>query len=115
MQVVYRPTSHYAYHPTDQAVLSIHELQGRAYVKQEKEHILTENEIEDGSDCLGVLLYGHARNAYWYGSTLSIEETRRLAPNQNATALQVQSISSNIGWFVFAQFDNSDSASKTTR
>lgn len=54
---------------------------------------MTEDEIEDGSDCLGVLLYGHARNAYWYGSTLSIEETRRLAPNQNATALQVNKFS----------------------
>src|SRR5690606_19971633 len=39
----------------------------------------------------GVLLYGHARNAYWYGSQLSIEETRRLAPYQNATGLQVTS------------------------
>jgi homospermidine synthase len=38
-----------------------------------------------------VLLYGHAKNAYWYGSQLSIEETRRLAPYQNATGLQVTS------------------------
>ena len=35
---------------------------------------------------------GHsARNAYWYGSQLSIEETRRIAPYQNATGLQVTS------------------------
>ena len=40
-------------------------------------HILDENEIVDGIDELGVLLYGHAKNAYWYGSQLSIEETRR--------------------------------------
>ena len=39
----------------------------------------------------GVLLYGHARNAYWYGSSLSIEQTRALAPFQNATGLQVTS------------------------
>jgi hypothetical protein len=38
-----------------------------------------------------VLLYGHAKNAYWYGSQLSIEETRALAPYQNATGLQVTS------------------------
>ena len=38
-----------------------------------------------------MLLYGHAKNAYWYGSQLSIEETRRLAPYQNATGLQVTS------------------------
>ena len=38
-----------------------------------------------------MLLYGHARNAYWYGSQLTIEETRRIAPYQNATGLQVTS------------------------
>jgi homospermidine synthase len=37
------------------------------------------------------LLYGHARNAYWYGSQLSIEDKRKLAPYQNATGLQVTS------------------------
>ena len=35
--------------------------------------------------------YGHDNNAYWYGSQLSIEETRKLAPYQNATGLQVTS------------------------
>jgi homospermidine synthase len=38
-----------------------------------------------------VLLFGHDNNAYWYGSQLSIEETRQLAPYQNATGLQVTS------------------------
>jgi homospermidine synthase len=42
-------------------------------------------------DELGALLYGHARNAYWYGSQLSVEETRALAPYQNATGMQVTS------------------------
>ena len=56
-----------------------------------KHHILDEDEIVDGIDELGVLLYGHAKNAYWYGSQLSIEETRRIAPYQNATGLQVTS------------------------
>jgi homospermidine synthase len=50
-----------------------------------------ENEIVDGKDELGVLLYGHDRNAYWYGSQLTVEETRALAPCQNATGLQVSS------------------------
>ena len=48
-------------------------------------------EIVDGIDELGVLLYGHQANAYWFGSRLSIEETRSLAPYQNATGLQVTS------------------------
>ncbi|MCW6506480.1 homospermidine synthase [Lichenifustis flavocetrariae] len=88
---VYRPTCHYAYHPADDAVLSLHEMAGNAWQRQETWHILTETEILDGIDELGVLLYGHAKNAYWYGSQLSIEETRRIAPYQNATGLQVTS------------------------
>ena len=64
---------------------------GRAWERQEHVHILTETEIVDGIDELGVLLYGHAKNAYWYGSRLSVEETRRIAPYQNATGLQVTS------------------------
>ena len=87
----YRPTCHYAYHPCNDAVLSLHEMFGQAGRKQPKIHILDENEIEDGIDELGVLLYGHKKNAYWYGSQLSIEETRRIAPYQNATGLQVTS------------------------
>ena len=42
-------------------------------------------------DELGVLLYGHSKNAYWYGSQLDIQEARKRAPYQNATALQVTS------------------------
>jgi homospermidine synthase len=90
-RVVYRPTCHYAYHPADVAVLSLHELFGRAGERQEKIHILGENEIVDGTDELGVLLYGHEKNAYWFGSQLSIDETRDLAPYQNATGMQVTS------------------------
>jgi homospermidine synthase len=88
---IYRPTCHYAYHPADDAVLSLHELFGASGKVQEKHHILTEHEIVDGIDELGVLLFGHAKNAYWYGSQLSVEETRRIAPYQNATGLQVTS------------------------
>jgi homospermidine synthase len=90
-RTVYRPTCHYAYHPCNEAVLSLHEMFGQAGRVQDKHHILTEDEIVDGIDELGVLLYGHARNAYWYGSQLSVEETRALAPYQNATGLQVTS------------------------
>jgi homospermidine synthase len=90
-QVAYRPTCHYAYHPADDAVLSLHEMFGAGGERQKTWHILDENEIVDGIDELGVLLYGHGRNAYWYGSQLSIEETRKIAPYQNATGLQVSS------------------------
>jgi homospermidine synthase len=90
-KVVYRPTCHYAYHPADDAVLSLHEMAGQAWKQQPESQILDEHEIVDGKDELGVLLYGHAKNAYWFGSQLSIEETRELAPYQNATGLQVTS------------------------
>ena len=90
-KVVYRPTCHYAYHPCDDAVLSLHEMAGAAWTQQQTWHILSEHDIVDGIDELGVLLYGHAKNAYWYGSQLSVEETRQLAPYQNATGLQVTS------------------------
>jgi homospermidine synthase len=90
-KVTYRPTCHYAYRPADDAVLSLEEMAGSQWQRQEKIHILEENEILDGIDELGVLLYGHAKNAYWYGSQLSVEETRRIAPYQNATGLQVSS------------------------
>jgi len=87
-QVVYRPTVHYAYHPCDDAVLSMHEFAGRNWRQQERQRLLM-NEIIDGTDELGVLLAGHGRNAYWYGSQLSCAEARRLVPHNNATSLQV--------------------------
>jgi len=86
----YRPTCHYAYHPSDDAVLSLHECFGAGRT-QDKLHILDEHEIVEGIDELGVLLYGHEKNALWYGSRLSMDETRDLAPYQNATGLQVSS------------------------
>ncbi|HEY4044819.1 MAG TPA: saccharopine dehydrogenase C-terminal domain-containing protein [Rhodopila sp.] len=86
--VVYRPTVHYAYHPCDDAVLSVHELAGLNWRQQPRQRLMM-NEIRSGVDELGVLLMGHARGAYWYGSRLSIEQARALAPHNNATSLQV--------------------------
>ena len=86
--VRYRPTVHYAYHPCDGAVLSLHEFAGKNWHLQERTRLIME-EISEGIDELGVLLMGHAKGAYWYGSRLSIEEARRLVPYNNATSLQV--------------------------
>lgn len=97
-QVVYRPTVHYAYHPCDAAVMSVHELAGRNYVQQERQRILMDD-ITAGIDELGVLLAGHRRNAYWYGSQLSIGEARKLVPYNNATSLQVTvAVLSGVVW-----------------
>jgi homospermidine synthase len=90
-KVTYRPTCHYAYHPCNDAVLSLHEMFGAAGKSQPVHHVLDENELVDGSDELGVLLYGHDKNAYWYGSQLTLDAARKLAPYQNATGMQVTS------------------------
>ncbi len=90
-RVTYRPTAHYAYHPSNDAILSWHQVLGSGGKRQPKHHILQADEIVDGMDELGVLLYGHKKNAYWYGSQLRIDQARKLAPYQNATGMQVTS------------------------
>jgi len=87
-EVLYRPTVHYSYHPSDAAVLSVHEFSGRNYIIQERKRIMMDD-VVSGIDELGVLLCGHKNNAYWYGSQLSVDEARALAPYNNATSLQV--------------------------
>ena len=86
--VVYRPTVHYAYHPCDDAVLSLHEMAGKQWQPQRERRVIRD-EITAGIDEMGVLLMGAARGVYWYGSRLSIEEARQLAPYNNATSMQV--------------------------
>jgi homospermidine synthase len=87
-KIAYRPTVHYAYHPADNAVLSVHEFCGKNYHEQSSKRIMMDD-ITDGIDELGVLLAGHKKNAYWYGSQLSTHEARKLAPFNSATSLQV--------------------------
>src|SRR4051812_40073166 len=83
-----RRTCHYAYHPCDDAVLSLHEFAGKNWRLQNRKRLMME-EIVEGIDELGVLLLGPQKGVYWYGSRLSIEEARRVAPHNNATSLQV--------------------------
>ncbi|MDR3516159.1 MAG: saccharopine dehydrogenase C-terminal domain-containing protein [Azospirillaceae bacterium] len=87
-RLIYRPTCHYAYHPCDDAVLSLHEFAGKNWRLQPEKRLLVD-EVAAGTDELGVLLMGHSRNIYWYGSRLSIGQARALAPYNNATSLQV--------------------------
>ncbi len=99
-KVIYRPTVHYAYCPSDAAINSLHELEMRRYNLQEKQRIMND-EIIKGEDRLGVLLMGHDFKSWWTGSLLDIEETRKLAPNQNATTLQVAiSVVSAARWMI---------------
>lgn len=87
-QAVYRPTVHYAYCPCDSAIASLNELRGYDYRLVENQRIMND-EITSGADILGALLMGHAYQSWWIGSDLSIEESRRLVPHQNATTMQV--------------------------
>ncbi|WP_404421486.1 homospermidine synthase [Nibricoccus sp. IMCC34717] len=87
-KAVYRPTVHYAYCPCDEAVVSLNELRGYNYKLQPKLRIMND-EITSGADILGALIMGHPFNSWWVGSDLSIEESRRLVPHQNATTMQV--------------------------
>lgn len=97
----YRPTVHYAYHPCDDALLSINEYTGRGWHAQDRQRIMLDEITPGGIDALGVLIMGHKLNAYWYGSILNIDEARRLAPFNNATSLQVAAgVYSGIIWAI---------------
>lgn len=99
-RAVYRPTVHYAYCPCDSAIASLEELRGQDYRLQPKLRIMND-EITSGSDILGALIMGHAYNAWWTGSNLSIEESRRLVPHQNATTMQVAiSVIAAVAWMI---------------
>ena len=99
-QAVYRPTVHYAYHPSDAAINSVLELRMRGWKMQARERILND-EITSGRDELGVLLMGHPYTAWWTGSLLSIEEAREVVESQNATTLQVAgSIIAAVSWML---------------
>ncbi len=90
-KVTYRPTCHYAYHPCDASILSLHEMNGKNGKMQSRQRLLSADEIIDGIDELGVLLMGNEKGVYWYGSRLSIDQTRTLVSHNNATSLQVTS------------------------
>jgi len=87
-RAVYRPTVHYAYCPCDTAIASLNELRGYDYRLVENQRIMND-EITGGADILGALLMGHSYNSWWIGSDLSIAQSRRLVPHQNATTMQV--------------------------
>jgi homospermidine synthase len=98
-ETVYRPTVHYAYHPCDDAVLSLHECAGKNWQVQHRQRIMRD-EITQGMDELGVLLMGNPKGVYWYGSRLTIGQARELAPYNSATSLQV--VAGILGGMVWA-------------
>lgn len=87
-KVAYRPTVNFAYHASNDAWMSMHQVAGKEWIRHEKERLMVD-EIESGRDELGVLLCGHKKGAYWFGSDLTIEQARALVHYNNATSLQV--------------------------
>ena len=85
---VYRPTVLFAYLPCDAAMASLHESVMHDWREPELQRVMNED-IVDGRDELGVLLLGHGKNGWWYGSQLDIHEARELVPGNNPTAVQV--------------------------
>lgn len=99
-KAIYRPTIHYAYMPCHETLSSLQELRGRNYELQPNLRIM-DDEIKSGADILGALIMGHKYNSWWTGSILTIEESRKLVPHQNATTMQVAiGVVSAIMWMI---------------
>lgn len=99
-KAVYRPTVHYAYMPCHETISSLHELRCKSYELQPKQRIMAD-EITTGDDILGALIMGHRYNSWWTGSVLSIDESRRIVPHQNATTMQVAiGVVSAVMWMI---------------
>ena len=89
-KAIYRPTVHYAYCPSNEAIVSMRELEMLNWKIHKNQRIMND-EITGGDDRLGVLLMGHPYKSWWTGSLLNIEDSRRLIPGQSATTVQVSS------------------------
>jgi homospermidine synthase len=86
----YRPTVYYCYMPCDATQASLQELRANDYKPLCQQRIAYENEIEYGSDVLGIMIGGYDdEHVWWCGSSLCIEDARKLIPLQNATSIQV--------------------------
>jgi len=87
--LVYRPTVHYVYHPCDAAIASLHEIMGKESEEQPVKRVVIDDIASGGMDELGLLICGHERGAMWYGSQLTVDDARKIAPYNSATSLQV--------------------------
>jgi homospermidine synthase len=99
-KLIYRPTVHYAYCPSDGAIASLHELSMRHYQLQADLRIL-QDEIIDGVDELGALLLGNTQHGWWTGTVLDIHSARELIQGQSATTVQVAAgVMSALMWMI---------------
>lgn len=84
---VYRPTVYYAYAPCEATRVSLERWLDNGLAKPASQRVLRDDLVE-GEDELGVLFVFEG-GAFWYGSTVSIEEARAMSPFCNGTSLQV--------------------------
>jgi homospermidine synthase len=89
--VIYRPTSYYAYHPCGDAISSIELLNKFEGINNIKSMRIMRDDIASGMDELGVFLISGSYSSLWIGSNLSIDKARKTAKLNNATSLQVVS------------------------
>lgn len=95
----YRPTVYYAYRPCPAAETSLEDWAASGFAELGYKFLLR-NDLSDGGDELGALFVFDG-GAYWYGSTLTLEEARHLAPCNNATTLQVAApLLAAVAWLV---------------
>ncbi len=88
-KILYQPTVLFIYRPCDGAYESMIRVSQNNWKIPENCHILGDD-IVSGQDELGALiLRTDTKEIYWFGSTLSIEEVRKIVPHSNATSLQV--------------------------
>lgn len=90
---IYNPSVYYVYHPTDDTMMSVHELKEKNHNYQDNVRLLT-NDIIDGQDILGLTFYLDDGTTYFTGSLLDINEARKILDNKynefvNATNIQV--------------------------
>jgi len=83
----YRPTVYYAYAPCEATQAGLTRWAHAGYATPSQTQVLRE-ELVSGSDQLGVLFVFDG-GAFWFGSTVSLEGARQVAPYNNATSLQV--------------------------
>ncbi|MBX7147158.1 MAG: saccharopine dehydrogenase NADP-binding domain-containing protein [Alphaproteobacteria bacterium] len=87
-KIIYRPTVYYAYHPCNDAVLSMREVAMKNWHLQKTTRLLNK-EIIEGGDELGALLLGD-HGGLWYGSLLNNNKARQLLDGEfSATSLQI--------------------------
>jgi homospermidine synthase len=97
----YQPSIYFVYHPCPSAVFAIRNPAVRKRPTPKQKQLLFDDIIE-GHDEFGILIFRKdSPDVYWFGSRLDIHEARHLAPNNNATSLQVSAgILAGLVWII---------------